>query len=80
MISTCDLAGYIKLAEKILNEERVRLRTYLTWDKIDEKVELEFQKEVLIRYQTEIFESNNALIKLFNENRFEDLSLLFKLY
>jgi hypothetical protein len=42
MISTCDLVGYIKLAEKILNEERVRLRTYLTWDKIDEKVELEF--------------------------------------
>ena len=42
MISTCDLAGYIKVAEKILNEERVRLRTYLTWDKIDEKVELEF--------------------------------------
>lgn len=35
MIDTCDLAGYLKLAEKILSEEKVRFTTYLTWDKID---------------------------------------------
>ena len=40
----------------------------------------EFQQEILLKYQATIFNTNDALVKLFIENRFEDLSILFKLY
>jgi hypothetical protein len=42
MISECDLAGYLSLADKILVEERTRFNTYLTWDSIDNKIVAEF--------------------------------------
>lgn len=42
MLNTCDLAGYLQLAEKILTDEKQRLQSYLTWDKFDQKLEKEF--------------------------------------
>lgn len=35
MVGSCDLAGYLKLADKILVDEKARFTTYLTWDKIE---------------------------------------------
>ena len=79
-MTDCDLASYMKLADKILADERTRFTTYLTWDKIDKKIEAEFQQEILVKYQTALFQQNNALTKLFVEEKTEDLALLFKLY
>jgi hypothetical protein len=35
MVGSYDLAGYLKLADKILADEKVRFTTYLTWGKIE---------------------------------------------
>ena len=50
MRSTCDLASYLLLAEKILNAEKVRFQQYLTWSGIDVKLTTEFHTEILVRF------------------------------
>jgi len=49
-VQTCDLASFLQLAEKVLNEDKVRFRTYLTWNQIESKLTAEFNNEILMRF------------------------------
>lgn len=50
MISSSSLVEYMQLADQILQQEKRKFSTYLTWDKIDQKIVSEFQEKVLLRY------------------------------
>jgi len=50
MVNNCSLVEYLKLADKILVEEKNRLTSYLTWDKIEQKIVDEFSQQVLLRF------------------------------
>jgi hypothetical protein len=42
MINSCSLVEYMQLADRILQLEKARFGTYLTWEKVDSKILAEF--------------------------------------
>jgi hypothetical protein len=42
MINSCSLVEYMQLADRVLQQEKARFNLYLTWEKVDQKILVEF--------------------------------------
>jgi cullin 1 len=89
LLGNLTLSDFLAKADKQLEEEAGRLSKYLTWPGIDQHLISEFQREVLMNNQAELFETANGtlnfeqprgLLSLFVLSKEADLKLLFKLY
>lgn len=89
LLGNLPLSDFLAKADKQLLEEMGRLGKYLTWPDIDKQIISEFQREVLMNNQAELFETAQGtlnfeqprgLLSLFVLSKEADLKLLFKLY
>lgn len=81
MIDTYTLVEYLQQADLLQEAEKSRLEKYLCWPNFDEKLLAVFQEEILAKYQVRLLNSEHGgIISLFEQNNFESLKLLYKLY
>ena len=81
MIETYTLVEYLQQADLLLEAEKSRIEKYLCWPNFDKKLLTVFQQEILVKNQIRLLNCEDGGIKsLFQNNNFEALKLLYKLY
>ena len=80
MLAKASLSEYLHQANKYYNEERERLQRYLTWGDIHDSLIKEFKREMLLTHQSTLLDRESGIRYLLNQDRQEDLSLLYSLY
>ena len=79
MLEKASLSEYINQANKYLNDEKSRCDRYLTWDIRDNLLKV-FRNEMLISEYNSLFERDTGIRYLLNQDKYEDLKLLYVLY
>ena len=81
MIQSYSLVDYLQQADLLLSNEKTRLEKCLCWPNFDVKLLAVFQEEILVKYQSQLLNSENGgILTLFIQNNFEALKLLYRLY
>ena len=80
MIQSYTLVDYLQQADLLLDAEKARLEKALNWPGFEQKLLQVFQEEILMKYQMQLINGNAGLITLFNQNNYEALKLIYKLY
>ena len=80
LLAKASLSEYLHQANKYYNEERERLQRYLTWGDIHDSLIKEFKREMLLNHQSTLLDRESGIRYLLNQDRQDDLSLLYALY
>lgn len=79
IMDSTNLIDYLKVADKHYREEKERVEQLLTWD-IGSEVLKVFRNEMLIKPQTQLLAKEDGFQEFLNQQRFDDIKLLYTLY
>ncbi|CDW78925.1 cullin-1-like isoform 1 [Stylonychia lemnae] len=79
LLSKASLSEILHITNKYYQEEIQRCENYLIFD-IKDKLLKEFQQEMLLNHQQGLLERESGIKYLLQQDKFEDLGLLYQLY
>ena len=79
IINETNLIDYLTATDKLYTEEKNRTIHIFNWD-IGEEILKTFRQEMLVKPQAQLLSKGNGFQEFIQNNRYEDIKLLYKLY